>query len=115
MPDIKWLLTTLFGLFVIWTGLLRSIEAQAYKPNALWFCTAMGLIAIAGGIQYRRGKRILASLISGVAASIVLAFYFYCFITQPDKDATVRVGLVIVAAIAQLVVVVMPAQSSETG
>ena len=34
----------------------RMLEAQAYKPNALWFCLAMGLVAIAGGFLYRMQK-----------------------------------------------------------
>lgn len=106
--DYKWLLTTLFGLFVIWTGLLRGIEAQAYKPNALWFCMATGLLAITGSILYRLEKRLPASILASVAASAVLGFYLWCFISQPEKDASYRVGLVIVAAIGQLVVIVMP-------
>ena len=51
--DWKWLLTILFGLFVIWTGLHRGIEAVAYKPNALWFCMATGVMGIMGGFLYR--------------------------------------------------------------
>ena len=109
----KWLLTILYGLFVIWTGLLRGIEAVAYKPNALWFCIAMGLLAIAAGFFYRLDKRMVAAILGAMAAGIVLAFYLYCFIVQPEKDANYRVGLVIVASIAELVVIFLPAQKSN--
>ena len=32
----QFVLTILYGLFMIWTGLLRGIEAQAFKPNAFF-------------------------------------------------------------------------------
>lgn len=102
------MLTILFGLFVIWTGLLRNIEAQAYKPNALWFCLAMGVVAILGGFLYRIRRPRIGGALALTAATIVLAFYFYCFIKQPEKDANYRVGLVILASIAELIVVAMP-------
>ena len=107
-PDWKWLLTILFGLFVIWTGVLRGIEAVAYKPNALWFCMVTGLMAIAGGFLYRVQRPKIGAIVALIAAGVVLAFYLYCFIKQPEKDANYRVGLVIVASIAELVVIALP-------
>ena len=112
MQDWKWLLTTLYGLYVIWTGLWRGIEAVAYKPNALWFCTVMGILALVAAVCYRVDRRKLAAGLALVSAVIVLAFYLYCFIKQPEKDANVRVGLVIIAAIAEIMVVVMPNQTA---
>ena len=103
----------LFGLFVIWTGLLRSIEAQAFKPNAFWFCLTMGLIAIAAGFLFRIGKSKIATAVALFAGIVVLAFYLNCLIKQPEKDATVRVGLAILAAIAELVFVLLPANKTE--
>lgn len=103
----------LFGLFVIWTGLLRSIEAQAFKPNAFWFCLATGLIAIAAGFLFRVGKTRIGTIGATFAGVVVLGFYLYCLINQPEKDATVRVGLAIVAAIAELAFVLLPEKSSQ--
>ena len=103
----------LFGLFVIWTGLLRSIEAQAFKPNAFWFCLSMGLIAIAAGFLFRIGKSKIATVVALFAGIVVLAFYLNCLIKQPEKDATVRVGLAILAAIAELVFVLLPANKPK--
>ncbi len=98
----------IFGLFVIWTGILRSIEAQAFKPNAFWFCLTMGLLAIAGGYLFRLGRQRIATGISAAAGLVVAVFYVNCLIVQPESDATYRVGLVIVAAIGQLAVVFLP-------
>ena len=97
-----------FGLFVIWTGILRSIEAQAFKPNAFWFCLAMGLLAIVGGYLFRIGRARIATVVSALAGLIVLLFYVNCLIVQPESDATYRVGLVIVAAIGHLALVFLP-------
>jgi hypothetical protein len=105
----KWLFNVLFGLLTIWTGLWRGIEAQAYKPNALWFCMVTGLIAVAAGYLYRLDKRVPAAIAGGSAGTVVLLFYLHSFITNPEGDATFRVALIIVGAIGQLVVVTLPA------
>lgn len=97
-----------FGLFVIWTGILRSIEAQAFKPNAFWFCLTMGLLAIAGGYLFRLGRTRTATGLAAASGLIVLIFYVNCLIVQPEKDACYRVGLVIVAAIGHLALVFLP-------
>jgi hypothetical protein len=110
----KCYVSILFGLFVIWTGLLRSIEAQAFKPNAFWFCLMMGLTAIAAGFLFRVGKAKLGTIVASFAGIVVLAFYLYCLIKQPEKDATYRVGLAIVAAIAELSLILLPANEVET-
>jgi len=107
----KWLLAILYGLFVIWTGLLRGIEAQAYKPNSLWFCLAMGLLCIAAGYLFRLNRNAAATMTSLVAVAFVLSFYLYCFICKPEGDATVRVGLVIVASIGFLAMLFLPAEA----
>ena len=104
----NWLYSILYGLFVIWTGLLRGIEAKAYKPNSLWFCLVMGLMAISAGYLFRSEKVSVAKCLSLVSGGVVLAFYLYCFINKPEGDATVRVGLVIVASIAFLALVFLP-------
>ena len=103
--DWKWSWTMLFGLYVIWTGLWRCIDAVAYKPNALWFCMATGLIAIAASYLYRIGRIKAASGVALVSAGAILAFYLYCLIVQPEKDASVRVALAIVASVGELCVV----------
>lgn len=109
----KWLLAILYGLFVIWTGLLRGIEAKAYKPNSLWFCLIMGLICIGAAYLFRLGKDGVATVVSLVATSFVLSFYLYCFIYKPEGDATVRVGLVIVASIGFLAMIFLPPAPSK--
>ena len=102
------LLTILFGLFVIWTGLLRSIEAHEFKPNAFWFCLLSGLLAVAAGFLFRLEMRVTAVLLGLVTTGMLLAFYLNCFVTQPEKDATYRVGLVIVACFGELCVLLLP-------
>ena len=69
----------------------------------------MGLLAIAGGYLFRLGRSRIATGVSAAAGLIVLVFYVNCLIVQPEKDANFRVGLVIVAAIAQLAFVFLPA------
>ena len=110
----RWLLTILYGLLTIWTGLWRGIEARAYKPNALWFCLVMGVVAIAAGFLYRMNRRLAATITALVAVVFVLGFYFYCFIAQPEKDATFRVGLIIVASIGELVVILLPGAAPQS-
>ena len=111
----KCYVTIAFGLFVIWTGILRSIEAQAFKPNAFWFCLTMGLIAIASGFLFRLNKQKMAMVMGLTAGAIVLAFYMRCLIIQPEQDATYRVGLAILAAIAELVFILLPERTTTSG
>lgn len=105
---VNWIFAIIYGLFVIWTGLLRGIEAKAYKPNSFWFCLVMGLTCIAAGYLFRLEKKMAATIISLIAAGFVLAFYAYCFVNKPEGDATVRVGLVIVASIGFLAMIFLP-------
>ena len=105
----RWLFTILYGLLTIWTGLWRGIEARAYKPNSLWFCLVMGTVAIAAGFLFRLGKDLAGKIAALVAVAFVLGFYFHSFIAQPEKDATFRVGVIILASIAELVVLFLPA------
>ncbi len=110
----RWLFTILYGLLTIWTGLWRGIEAQAYKPDALWFCLVMGVVAIAAGFLYRMEKRLAGTITVLVSVACVLGFYFYSFIAQPEKHATFRDGLIILASIGELVVVFLPNAASQT-
>ena len=103
------LLTIAYGLHVIWTGLLRNIEAQAYKPNALWFCLVMGLVAIAAGYLLRLGKTRAGTATAAGSVAFVLGFYVYSFVSDPAADATVRVGAMILSSIAEVVVLSLPA------
>ena len=73
-----------------------------------FFCLAMGLLAISAAFAYRNNRATLATVLGSVAGLMVLGFYFYCFIKQPEKDADVRVGLVIIASIAQLALLWLP-------
>ncbi len=104
----KWLYSIVYGLIVIWTGLHRGIEAKAFKPNALFFCLVTGLAAIAAGFLFRLEKRLAAWITALAAVVFVLGFYFTCFVGQPDKDASYRVGIVILASIAYLVLLFLP-------
>ena len=105
----RWILTILFGLFVIWTGLLASIEVREFKPKAFWFCMVTGLVCIVGGFLYRLEKRQTGrNHVTLPAAGLVLGYYLFTFVTQPEQDATMRVGLAIVAATGQMVVMILP-------
>jgi len=99
----------IFGLLLIWTGLLRSLEAQVFKPNAFWFCLVMGLLAIGAGYLFRTGKARVGTAVAVTSSLIVICFYMYCLITQPEKDATYRVCIAIVASVAELSLVLLPA------
>ena len=112
MPH-RWLFTLLYGLHVVWTGLQRNIEAQAYKPNALWFCLVMGLAAIMASFMFRAGRNRAAKLLMSVVLAIVFGFYLFSFIKDPAEDATVRVGLILLTSIAEAAVVFMPAGRVE--
>ena len=101
----EFVLTIVYGLFMIWTGLLRSIEAQAFKPNAFYFCMVVGVLSIVGGFLFRADKREPAILLTLIAVGTALVFYLSCFIGQPKKDASFRVALAIVASIAELCVI----------
>jgi hypothetical protein len=105
---VKCLFTILYGLLTIWTGLHRGIEAKAYTPGALWFCFVMGAVAIAAGFLYRLGKKLAAAITALIPVAFVLGFYLYRFIGQPEDNATYRVGIIILASVAELVVVLIP-------
>ena len=90
----------LFGLVVIWTGLERSVEAVAFKPNAFFFGLVCGLMAIAAAFLFRWKLQWPAYIVSVITFVFVCGFYTYCFVIQPDKDATMRVARVILASIA---------------
>ena len=100
--------TILFGLHVIWTGLWRNIQAAAYKPNALWFCLTLGLVAIVAGFLYRKRQERAASITAFCAVAVVLGFYFREFVTHAEQEANFRVGLIILSSIAQLVIIFLP-------
>lgn len=109
----KWISTLVYGLITIWTGLLRGVEAQAYKPNALWFCMVMGLISIAAGFLFRMKKKLPAVITAAFSSVVVLGFYMTSFITEPEGNATYRVAVIIVASIAECAVIFMPEKPSE--
>ena len=104
----RWLLTIGYGLCVISVGLLRSIMAHEFKPNSFWFGIVAGTIAIIAGHFLKAEKPKLGMFLATLAVVPVLAFYLHCFVTQPEKDATLRVGFVIVASIAQICVITVP-------
>ena len=106
----KWkcLLAMGYGLLTVWTGVLRSVEAKAFKPNAFFFCLVMGLAAVAGGYLLRLGWRWTGTLAVLFSAGVVLAFYLSCFIGAPEKDATLRVGIIITGSIGTLVFLFLP-------
>lgn len=110
----KWLTSILYGLFVIWTGLLSGIQAQAYKPNSFWFCLLTGLACIGAGYLFRLKKDLLGLLLGLVSSSFVLGFYLLCFVNEPEKDATIRVGLVIVASIGFMALVCLPPPPNDS-
>ena len=112
LHSLKWLAAFLYGLLIIRTGLLRGIEAKLYKPNSLWFCAVMGIIAIVAAAMYRLERRKLAATLLLVSASIVLAFYLQCFITKPQGDATIRVGRAMLGSVAMIAIVLMPTKSA---
>lgn len=105
----RWLFTVLYALHLIWTGLQANIQAQAYKPNALWFCLVLGLMALAGAFLFRLDQTKAARSVTGFVVALVFGFYLYCFIKDPAVDATMRVGLILLSSIAEAVVVFLPA------
>lgn len=107
------LLTILYGLYLIWTGLWRSIEASTFKPNSFWFCLTLGLIAIGAGFLFRIGMRLVASIAALVVVAAVLGFYTSEFVGNAEKEATFRVGLIMIASLAALVVILLPAPLAD--
>lgn len=108
--DWRWLFTFVFALIVIWTGLLRCIEAQEFKPNAFYFCGVTGVMAIAAGFLYWMRKPKLATIFGLASAGFVLGYYLFTFTADPEIDANYRVGVAIIAAIAELIVVLLPSR-----
>ncbi|MGE9266686.1 MAG: hypothetical protein ACQKBY_01215 [Verrucomicrobiales bacterium] len=106
--DARALFSLLYGFHLVWTGLWRNIAAQAYKPNALWFCLVTGLLVLAGAYLIQVGRLTFARLLSGAVTALVFGFYLYCFISDPSADATYRVGLVIVSSLAHLAILFLP-------
>lgn len=110
----RWLFILLYALHLIWTGLLANIQAQAYKPNALWFCLILGFAALAGAYLFRLDRTTAARWITGPVIALVFGFYLYSFIKDPAVDATMRVGLILLASVAAAAVVFLPAARSKS-
>ena len=104
----RWLAVVIYGLFILWTGLQRSIEAAAFKPNAFFFCGVMSLLAIAGAYLIKGGFDRSGRIIASFAAVVALAYYLSSFMLAPQDDATVRVGLAIVSSLAALIALTLP-------
>ena len=102
-----------FGQLLIGTGLLRSIEAQAFKPNAFWCCLVTGLLAIGAGYLFRLGRSRTGVVVATITSLLVISFYMYCLVTPPEKDATYRVCLAILAGFAELSLVLLPAKAER--
>jgi len=111
----RWLFTVLFGLHIVWTGLLHNIQTRAYHADALWFCLVMGIAAIAGAFLFRAGRNMAARVVTGCVVAIVFGFYLYSLISAPAEDATMRIGLIILSSIAEAVVIFLPAAPRESG
>lgn len=109
----RWLFTFIFALVVIWTGLLRCIEAKEFKPNAFYFCFVTGLLAIGAGYLYWQRKDRLAMVFGLVSAGFVFGYYLFTFVTAPESDANYRVGIAIIAAIGELIVITLPKRESH--
>ena len=92
----------LYGIYTIGTGLLRSIEAQAYKPNSLYFCFVMGALIIASGFLHRLDKKRIAGVMACIATLLILGFYLTQFIGRSETEANLRVGGIIIASVAFL-------------
>ena len=107
--QVKAVLSVLFGLVIIWTGLGRGIEAAEYKPNALYFCFTMGTIAIIAGYLFQLQLPKIAIVIAVAVSIMVFGFYLSQFIGKPESDANIRVGIVILAAVAHFVSTTFPA------
>jgi hypothetical protein len=103
----------IFGLVLIGTGLLRSVEAQAFKPNAFWFCLITGLLAIGAGYLFRMDKSRAGTAVAVMTSLLVVLFYMYCLITQPEKDATYRVCIALLAGFTELSLVLLPAKTGQ--
>ena len=73
---------------------------MAFKPNAFFFGLVCGLMAVAAAFLFRWKLQWPAYIVSVITFVFVCGFYTYCFVIQPDKDATMRVARVILASIA---------------
>ena len=111
--DARAITSIAFGTFVIWTGLMRCVEAQAFKPNAFWFCLVTGTIAISASQFYQMAKPVWGTVLGLASAAVVFAYYLFTFITAPEQDATVRVALVIVAAIGYATWIGLPSKKGD--
>lgn len=107
------LFTVLYALHIIWTGLWRSIEAQAFKPNAFFFCLTMALLALVGAFFFKTGRGKIGTIVAVSVSAIVLIFYLYSFVTNAEQDASFRVALIITSSIAALVILLSPQRSSD--
>ncbi|MFC4991970.1 hypothetical protein [Rubritalea tangerina] len=102
--------TVCYALHLILTGLWRSIEAQAFKPNAFWFCLTLGILSLAAAFLLQLRKVKLAKVLSCFSAALALSFYLYSFVTNAPQDSSWRVALIIISSIAILVATTFPSK-----
>ena len=104
----------LYAMVILWTGIQRSIDAQAFKPNAFWFCTFVSFLAILYAYLFRLKFPRLAKWFGGVGGGLALAFYVYCFMVQPEQDANLRVGVAIVASLGYVSLILLPMEDATS-
>lgn len=112
--DWRWLITFAFALLVFWTGLWRCIEVKEFKPNAFYFCLVTGLMAVGAGFLFWQGKHNLGMVIGVASAGFVFGYYLFTFVTEPEKDASYRVGIAIIAALAELIAILLPRRDTRS-
>jgi hypothetical protein len=55
-----------------------------------------------------------AAITALIPVAFVLGFYLFRFIGQPEENASYRVGIIVVASFAELVVIFLPASQERT-
>ncbi|MEL7499159.1 MAG: hypothetical protein AAFN77_16245 [Planctomycetota bacterium] len=106
----KTYIAIVYAMLMMGVGMQRCIEAQAFKPNAFYFCLAVAVVAIVAGYCFRVSWHWLGGGLAVLASAAALAFYMYCLIVQPEKDATVRVGVAIVGSVGFLAFALLPSR-----
>lgn len=98
------LVTAVYGLWLIGSGVYRHLETEGGNMNALGFGIFAGVLALIGAVLFGLNKRLPALILTSVAIVFVLGF----FVTMTVKGTyplNVRIGTTIAFSLVEAVVI----------
>lgn len=105
-------ITGLYGLFLIGSGVFRHVTHEGGNTKALGFGIFTGVLALIGAALFAKNKTLAGKITAFVAVAFVLGF-FGTMTLKGSYDLDARIGASIVASLIEAAVIFM-AKSKST-